>query len=956
MDSIPRLPMLFFETKTVEQHHVDFVAVLRRFIRDNYNEDPDAYTNEIKELESLRRSAVAVTSLSAARDVNSCSILKRYYAQLHSIRNRFLMARDYNALADLTFKWVDTYTDNIIVGDINYEMLSVLLNIGLVHVELGSVDSRSSDVSCKMACTHFQCAAYAFEQVNELLPGAIMSKDMAKDLLLFYTHISMAQAQECILEKSISDTRKPGIVAKVAAQVSEYYTSALMILLQGSLNSDRSNSVQEIVESRDFKNWKKYAEFKISYFSCMCNFFVGISSIESEKLGQAIAWFAAAEERLAEAAKHLKGMDRPDWSALMMDGIKSVTEIIKKKSESAKKENDFIFHEPIPTADKLTAVKGASLVKGIPFSVSDPEVLGTDIFRRLVPIEVYETTSIYSDKKDNMLRDVAKRIEEKNMELESYLSSLNLSVKSLRPAPSQVPDELIEICAALSLRKNLLENIEQKIMKLDELNAKVGSEIKKINSMILKEKDEEKTHQSIYGKRAVSTLIENLDKELEKHAEKHSKTSSSDSFLKSKFAKALPDLQMIIGSVKQLNKILPEPGAIPIDEENLKRLEEVLNKIDEMKKQRLMFEKEIREAVEKDDVLTKVMMSSGKEEVESLFEKELKKFDEKQTLLNMNLSAQDNIIEALTKANADYAPTRRAVMECESKRRTRTEEIIASYEAVQNINTSAEKGITFYEQVLQTLSSLESRVKSVCEIQATERAKNASKSNIHPVTPNPLSNMSSMSASLTMPDHRMIPSPAASSTPRLKDFLPYMVNKTQVQNVPHQPPVSQYMSHVPVTPPPHQPATSQPHYPPMQNNNNNSNSYAPAYGQVPVSQPHVPHVPANMYHQPQQAYAVPLDAYAHPQQAYPQPQPQHQAYPHQQVYSQAQQVYPQAPQHAYPHPAPPSPQAQTAGYWTQANGYQVPVTRPSADLLTDTVLETSDPNPILVPTPVTKES
>lgn len=903
---------------------------------------------------------MAVSSLSATRDVQSCSILKRYYAQLHSIRNRLIMARDYNALGDLTFKWVDTYTDNIIVGDINYEMLAILLNIGLVHMELGSVDSRSSDVSCKMACTHFQCAAYAFEQVNELLPGVIMSKDMAKDLLLFYTHISMAQAQECILEKSISDTRKPGIVAKVAAQVSEYYTSALMILLQGSLNSDRSNSVQDIVESRDFKNWKKYVEFKISYFSCMCNFFVGISCIESEKLGQAIAWFAAAEERLGEAAKHLKGMDRQDWSALMTDGIKSVTEIIKKKSESAKKENDFIFHEAIPTADKLTAVKGASLVKGIPFSVSDPEVLGTDIFRRLVPIEVYETTSIYSDKKDNMLRDVAKKIEDKNMELESYLSSLNLSVKNLRPAASQVPDELIEICAALSLRKNFLEDIEEKIMKLDELSAKVGSEIKKINSMILKEKDEEKAHQVIFGKRPVSTLIENLEKELEKHAEKHSKTSSSDSFLKSKFAKALPDLQMIIGSVKQLNKILPEPGAIPIDEDNLRRLEEVLNKIDEMKKQRVMFEKEIREAVEKDDVLTKVMMSSGKEEVESMFNKELKKFDDKQTLLNMNLAAQDNIIEALTKANADYAPTRRAVMECEAKRRTRTEEIIASYEAVQNINTSAEKGITFYEQFLQTLSSLESRVKSVCEIQATERAKNASKSNISP-SHNPLSSMSAMSASLS--DPRMMPPPVSSSTPRLKDYLPYMVNKTTVQNVPQPPPpVSQYMSHVPVTPPPphhhqpQQPVTPQPHYQPMQNHNSNHNNYAASYAQPPVSQPHVPH--ANMYHQPQQPYALPPETYAQPQPAYQ--QPQHQGYAQQQVYPQPQQVYSQTrdqhPQYPQQHQMPPTPQTQPAGYWPPGNGYQAHVPRPSADLLTDTVLEASDPNPILVPTPVTKES
>lgn len=348
-----------------------------------------------------------------------------------------------------------------------------------------------------------------------------------------------------------------------------------------------------------------------------------------------------------------------------------------------------------------------------------------------------------------------------------------------------------------------------------------------------------------------------------------------------------------------------------------------------------------------------------------MFDKELKKFDEKQALLNMNLAAQDNMIEALTKANADYAPTRRAVMECEAKRRTRTEEIIASYEAVQNINTSAEKGITFYEQFLQTLSSLESRVKSVCEIQATERAKNAAKSNLSP-SHNPLSSMSAMSTSL--PDPRIMPAPVPSSTPRLRDYLPYMANKTMMQPLPQpQPgPVSQYMNHVPVTPPPnHHPqqvATSQPHYQPMQNHNGNHNNYAPSYPQPPpVSQPHVPH--ANMYQQqPQQPYALPPEAYA-PQSAYHQVQPQHggytgqeQGYPQQQAYPQPPppQPHPQYPQqHHMPHP---SPQPQAAAYWPQGNGYQTPVPRPSADLLTDTVLEASDPNPILVPTPVAKES
>ena len=50
----------------------------------------------------------------------------------------------------------------------------------------------------------------------------------------FLSMICLAQAQECILEKSILDHRKPAIIAKVCAQVHTYYDTAWNKLLQNS--------------------------------------------------------------------------------------------------------------------------------------------------------------------------------------------------------------------------------------------------------------------------------------------------------------------------------------------------------------------------------------------------------------------------------------------------------------------------------------------------------------------------------------------------------------------------------------------------------------------------------------------------------------------------------------------------------------------------------------------------
>lgn len=48
--------------------------------------------------------------------------------------------------------------------------------------------------------------------------------------------------------------------------------------------------------------------------------------------------------------------------------------MVEGKRKAAKNENEFIYHETVPALDDLQEVKGASLVKGIPFSTNDVEV------------------------------------------------------------------------------------------------------------------------------------------------------------------------------------------------------------------------------------------------------------------------------------------------------------------------------------------------------------------------------------------------------------------------------------------------------------------------------------------------------------------------------------------------------------------------------------------------------
>lgn len=165
------------------------------------------------------------------------------------------------------------------LANVRFEIMSILYNIGAMHTQLGARTERTSADGMKMACTHFQCAAWAFEHLKNCYPQP-SGVDLAPELMIFMHQLCLAQAQECILEKSMLDNRKPTIVgmasitvyicqsllspfsfiyhyitcmyyaAKVARQIVDYFTLALNTLEQGG---GEEGTVSDTVGTKIYK-------------------------------------------------------------------------------------------------------------------------------------------------------------------------------------------------------------------------------------------------------------------------------------------------------------------------------------------------------------------------------------------------------------------------------------------------------------------------------------------------------------------------------------------------------------------------------------------------------------------------------------------------------------------------------------------------------------------------------
>ncbi|KAI4466261.1 pcd6 interacting protein-related [Holotrichia oblita] len=713
MEAAPRLPMICFHFK-ISTEAVSFESKLKEYIAKVYHEDPNSYSNEIYELECLRAGATRPTE-----DISGCELLKEYYCQLHFLKSRFPMEEGQPCA--IYFSWKDTYTNiSCSVQDINFELMCILYNIGALHTQLGAADKRSSPDGMKMACSHFQCAAWAFQSMREIYSHMVALHE-ANEITHAMQLISLAQAQECILEKSMLDNRKAKTIAKIAVQVMEYYKQALTYMQAAREDSELL---------RTEKYTLKYLPFKIEYHRAIALLYRGQESEEQQKMGERVAFYQAALEHHEEARKHAASMSS-SLSGPFKEALAFTLDVIEGKRKAAKNENEFIYHEEVPDRQTLEEAPPACLVKGIPFSIHDTEVSGPDIFAKLVPIKAHEASSLYSEQKAKMLRRIGELVDVKNQTLAEFMSSLQLETLSQMHQARGLPQEIVDRAAALAARPSACQDLVTVMSKLSNSYHDVEAMLRDIQQLLKEEGQKEKEYQTIMGKRAPSIIATDLSREAAKYQEAHGKASESNQNLHKAMTAHVANIKVLAMPLSQLQQHIPSidfPNP-NIDEAKLTQIQKLVGKVEEMRNQRAMLWGQLRDAVHQDDITGKLVTKQNDPNLEELFQQELEKHKKLTELIEQNAAAQDNICKALVDIYAQFTNSRKYLQDVLNKRATVLSNLIGSYDMYEDLLSKANKGIEFYDKLETNVSKLLQRIKSACKVQDEEREQILLKNN-----------------------------------------------------------------------------------------------------------------------------------------------------------------------------------------------------------------------------------
>lgn len=141
-----------------------------------------------------------------------------------------------------------------------------------------------------------------------------------------------------------------------------------------------------------------------------------------------------------------------------------------------------------------------------------------------------------------------------------------------------------------------------------------------------------------------------------------------------------------------------------------------------MQRQRNELHAKLRDSVAQDD-LTRLLVTATAESasLEALFAEQIGKHQSLVNLIDQNLSAQENILAALTDAYARTADTRKAVDEVLKRRDFTISSLITSYDAYEDLLAKSTKGLEFYRKLEVNVTKLLQRVKSTCRVQEEER-------------------------------------------------------------------------------------------------------------------------------------------------------------------------------------------------------------------------------------------
>ncbi|KAJ4458458.1 putative ALG-2 interacting protein X [Paratrimastix pyriformis] len=358
----------------------------------------------------------------------------RYLSLLCSIETRLPFG---TPEINLTWTWMDAFDPRKKVADrsIFLEKAGVMFNLGACLSYEGVTSNRTTPDGMKAAVRLLQQAAGWFEYLRQYLhkvPLGSLTLDLSDQGLQLLTNLMLAQAMEIYYEKAAADNVSLVLQAQLAQAVSDLYQQTHMKITTGPLATHFD------------KSWYLHAEVKWHYFAAKARYTYSLTLRDALKYGEELGHLYTARRHLADLDKVSKSLEPQMRDLIGRLSTAIVADLTQLEADNAK-----IYNDPVPRPEALPVVPvlGRTLVK--PALPEDPAPPAEDPFRDLVPVEVVQAASVYTDMVADIVRKEIASMSESTALAKSQVEACG-AYRQLEVAESQgaggLPDTLAAKC------------------------------------------------------------------------------------------------------------------------------------------------------------------------------------------------------------------------------------------------------------------------------------------------------------------------------------------------------------------------------------------------------------------------------------------------------------------------------------------------------------------------------
>ncbi|XP_022152294.1 vacuolar-sorting protein BRO1 [Momordica charantia] len=690
--------LAIFEKKTTQ---LDLYRPLRNFIVFNYSErEAQNLEDDLQTLKNYRSDLERQSdpSPTARRD-----LLQSYFKALCLVETRFPISPDKDHINSVTFVWYDAFKQKQKASQLNIhlEKAAVLFNLGAVYSQIGLSFDRATVEGRRQASHAFIAAAGAFAFLRDNAStkasiGTSTTVDVSVECVGMLERLMLAQAQECVFENTIAKGSTPGVCAKISRQVGLYYEEALAALNAAPLSQHFD------------KAWITHVQLKAALFFAEACYRYGLELHEKENISEEIARLKSGVAALTEAKKSSKGA-----AAQLLDAMNKLEANLNRNLERAVKENDRVYLMRVPNPSTLPPLPAFSMVK----SMAMNEVLDASkekMFASLVPDSSAKALSRYTEMVDDIIRTQAEKLQQASELTRVRLKEMDLpeSILALE-GNSSLPADIKEDVEAVQISGGPV-GLEAELQQLRDLRRVNSEMLVQIEELLQKEAIEDSQFRSQFGTRWTrpqsSTLTKNIQDRLNRFAGNLKQAAESDA----RIERSVKDHSALMSILDHR----PVESAIPTlarpimsldanEDAIVGGLKQSLRQLENLGAQRAGLEDMLKEMKRKDDILPKLMTSTGS--YEDLFRKEIAKYDNICEEISRNIEAQEQLLLQIQGQNNEFS----AVFNLEDFKASRErcykqiQSAVAKYREIkENIN----EGLKFYV----TLQDAITNVKQQC--------------------------------------------------------------------------------------------------------------------------------------------------------------------------------------------------------------------------------------------------